>query len=73
MTNQRSFIVPMQVIPEHRVTRCEDCPDFENRGGSWGEYHACRGDHSWMDNDIRRNGGDDIPSNCPRLNRKEDV
>jgi len=67
----KSFVIPMQVIPEHTVTRCEDCPDFENRGGSWGEYDACRNwDRAFTDIDDRC--GDDIPDSCPRLKQKED-
>ena len=67
MTNTRRIvIIPEKVIPRHSIERCEDCPDFENRGGSWGEYHACRGDHNWESSDIDRHGKD-IPDNCPRL------
>lgn len=63
----RSFIIPIQIIPEHTVTGCRDCPDFENRGGSWGEYDACLNeDYPSGDSDIiyDRYG---IPSICPRL------
>ncbi len=64
---ERSFVVPLKVIPEHTVYRCEDCEYFQNRGGSYGEYDACYHDN-WLgyDNDLHRNGYD-IPDNCPRL------
>lgn len=65
----RQILIPAKFIPEHIVTRCEDCPDFENRGGSYGEYDACNGDHGWYDSDIHRNGVG-IPDNCPRLKEK---
>ncbi len=63
----RSFTVAMKVIPEHIVTRCEDCEHFTNRGGSYGEYDACLHEgYSGYDSDIHRNGYD-IPENCPLL------
>lgn len=66
----KSFVIPMRVIPEHTVYRCEDCPDFENRGGSYGEYHACL-NLDRADTDIHRRGGEEIPDDCPRI--KEEV
>lgn len=64
----KSFTVPLKVIPEHIVTRCEDCEDFENRGGSYGEYDACLNEnYPGYDSDLHRHGHD-IPENCPRLN-----
>lgn len=62
---ERSFVVPLKVIPEHTVYRCEDCEYFVNRGGSYGEYDACYHDN-WYDPDLHRNGHD-IPDNCPRI------
>jgi len=70
----RQFIVPLKIIQEHLVTRCEDCEYFENLGGSYGEYHAC---HNWdrSTTDLHRQGYD-IPEDCPMLpenNKNKDL
>lgn len=68
MKEKTFFIIPEQYIPEQKITRCEDCPDFEYRGGSYGEYHACRNDdYPGYDSDIHLKVGKQIPDNCPRL------
>lgn len=69
MSFDRNFVVPMRVIPEHTVYRCEDCEYFVNRGGSYGEYDACyHDDYQGYNSDINRNGFD-IPDNCPRIEK----
>ena len=62
----RTITIPIKVIPEHQIYGCIDCPDFEHRGGSYGEYHACR---NWdrRDTDLRVDVYSGFPDDCPRL------
>lgn len=62
----KSFVIPEHVVPEQIIRRCFDCPWFENRGGSYGEYHKCR--HlDGPDDDLHFSGGEDIADGCPMV------
>ena len=37
----RSFVVPLKVIPEHTVTRCDQCEHFLHGGAPYGDGDAC--------------------------------
>ena len=63
---KRTFVIPAQVVPERTITRCCDCPHFENRGGSYGEYHKCQHIDS-NDQDLWFKAGEDIAEGCPML------
>ena len=64
--NRRLFVIPEHVVLEETITRCCDCPYFENRGGSYGEYHICQHDDS-TGQDLWFKAGEDIAEGCPML------
>jgi hypothetical protein len=68
----KSFVIPEHIVPARRITRCYDCPWFENRGGSYGEYHRCLHDGS-AGEDLQFRGGNDIAEGCPMLDIPEEL
>lgn len=61
MTNTVFF--EKRIIPAHSITGCEDCVDFHENGGHYGDGHTCS--NPWSGDALIQY--DTIPDWCPRL------